>query len=121
MQAAPVAFIEPSTPSTLPAIPLVRFCMILAMRAQISHEGTSGAGLAGADALGLARRIRLRFLAPPRLPRLLFCEATERALGRIGNSPSLAGAAPPPAGDAASALPDGAAGPPAARIIKLVY
>ena len=125
MQAAPVAFTEPSKPSTLPAMPLVTFCMIFEIRKQIAREDGSGAGLAGPDALGRAWGIRWRFLAPTPLPRLFF-EATDGALGRTGASPSpAAGATPRPAGEAAGAAagatetpPDGA-GPPAAQPFKI--
>jgi hypothetical protein len=120
MQAAPVEFTEPSKPSTLPAMPLVTFCMIFEIRKRIAREDRSGTG--HADALGRAWGIRLRFLVPPPLPRLLFIEATDGKLERIGGSPSPAGAAPPPAGEAdgtaagaPDAPPDVATGPPAAQ------
>ena len=106
MQAAPVAFTEPSKPSTLPPMPLVTFCMIFEIRKQIARERASGAGLAGPNALGHAWGMRLRFF------------------GRTGASTSpAAGAAPSPAGEAvangaaqaAAGAPLNGAGPPAAR------
>ena len=100
MQAAPVAFTEPSKPSTLPPMPLVTFCMIFEIRKRIAREDGSGAGHAGPDALGRVWGIRLRFLAPPPLPRVLFFEATDGAFGRTSASPK--DAAPPPAGEALS-------------------
>ncbi len=120
MQAALVAFTEPSKPSTLPAMPLVTFCMIFEIRKRIAQDDGSGTVTGHADALGSVWGIRLRFLAPPPLPRLLFIEATDGALERIGGSPSPAGAAPPPVGNAAAdgvarLAPAGAAGPPAAQ------
>lgn len=92
MQETHVALIEPSTPFTLPDMFELTLRTILETREQIALEGRSGAGLLGAEALGLA--LGLRFLAPPPLLRFLFFfGATD------GASPS-AGAAAPPACDA---------------------
>jgi hypothetical protein len=87
--------------------------MIFEIRKRIAREDGSGAGHARPDALGRAWEIRLRFLAPPPLPRLLFIEAKDGALERIGGSPSPAGAATPPAGEAVADGAAGAAGAPA--------
>lgn len=99
-----MALTEPSKPSTLPAMPLVTFCMIFEIRKRIAREDGSGAGHARPDALGRAWEIRLRFLAPPPLQRLHFFEATDGTLGWICGSPSPSGAASSPAAEA-----DGAA------------